>query len=199
MKIDEWLTFFKQHQEKKLFSLQDLSQLTGEQNSSLSVQLTRLIKTGVLKRAARLWYENPFQPPAPEETAMVLRYPCYLSLEYALSKQGILSQHVYTLTLITTKLPYTYTTHHTIYEYHQIQQSLFWGYQSEGTVLIAEPEKAFLDLLYIRCVRTKGLTLKNVQSLLDDMTVTMFKTKRLHQYANQYGTRMKKILDLLAL
>lgn len=53
MKVDEWLNFFKKHKEKKLFSLSDLVQLTGEDKSSLSVQLTRLVKAGVINRAAQ--------------------------------------------------------------------------------------------------------------------------------------------------
>jgi hypothetical protein len=89
-----------------------------------NVGLSRLIHAGVITRAAHGWYENPFSPPSPEEKAMVLRYPSYLSLEYALSKQGILSQGAQTLTLMTTKLPYTYTTTQVVYEYHQIKKGL---------------------------------------------------------------------------
>jgi len=199
MKVDEWLSFFKTHQEKKLFSLQDIAQLTSEPTSSLSVQLTRLIATGVLTRAARRWYENPFNPPHAEETAMVLRYPSYLSLEYALSKHGILSQTVYTLTLVTTKLPYIYKAKHTTYEYHQIHPRLFWGYHQEGTILMAEPEKALLDLLYIRCIRTHQFTRKTLASLLEDMTVSQLRAHRLHQYANRYNTPMTHLVESINL
>ena len=125
MKVDEWINFFKQHSEKKLFSISDLSQLTGISKSSLSVQLTRLVKAKIIRRAAQIWYENPFSNPSAEEISMVVRYPSYLSMEYALSKHGILSQTTYTLTLITTKLPYTYKTKQTVYEYHQIGKSFF--------------------------------------------------------------------------
>ena len=77
MKVDEWLNFFKNHSEKKLFNLSDISQLTGEKKTSLSVQLTRLAKSGVINRAAKFWYENPFNPPSAEEISMVIRYPSY--------------------------------------------------------------------------------------------------------------------------
>ncbi|KAA0014073.1 MAG: hypothetical protein FE037_03000 [Thermoplasmata archaeon] len=50
LKSDEWLLFFKRHRDKKIFSLSDLSQLTGEDKSSLYVQLTRLVKSGLVKR-----------------------------------------------------------------------------------------------------------------------------------------------------
>ena len=195
MKVDEWLSFFKHHREKSLFSLSDLTQLTGEHAASLSVQLTRLVKAGVLSRAAQAWYENPFTPPSSEEVAMVVRYPSYLSLEYALSKQGVLSQSVYILTLVTTKLPYTYTTDHVVYEYHQIHRSLFWGYQQKGVVLTAEPEKAFLDLIYIRCVCTRELPRQRFASLVNDMAVSEFDVERLHRYAEHFGPGTRNVLS----
>ncbi len=199
MKVDVWLSFFKQHREKKVFSLSDLIQLTGEDTSSLSVQLTRLVKAGVITRATRTWYENPFMPPSAEEIAMVLRCPSYLSFEYALSKQGVLSQSVYTLTLVTTKLPYVYTTSRTVYEYHQISRSLFWGYQQSGTVLIAEPEKALLDLIYIRGVSNSELSLDAMASLVDDMAMSAFDLGKLHRYSQKYSPGTRRMLTDLNL
>lgn len=199
MKVDEWLNFFKDNKKKKLFSLSDLTQLTEEKKSSLSVQLTRLVKTDVLNRVAPMWYENPFATPSIEETAMVIRYPSYLSLEYALSKQGILSQTVHTLTLVTTKLPYTYKTNQAVYEYHQMKRSLFWGYKREGTVLTAEPEKALLDLIYIRCARNGGMTQDGLASLVNDMDLSEFDRKRLHRYAERFSSGTRTVLNKLGI
>ncbi len=197
MKVDEWLSFFKHYKEKKLFSLSDIVQLTGENKLSLSVQLTRLVKAGVINRASRTWYENPFIPPPYDEIAMVIRYPSYLSLEYALSKQGLLSQTVYALTLVTTKLPYTYRTDRAIYEYHQISKSLFWGYRREGMVLIAQPEKALLDLIYIRCVKTRELTVRGVASLVNDMALHELDLKKLYMYSERFTPKTRKIITEL--
>ena len=197
MKVDEWLNFFKQHKDKKLFSLSDLSQLTGENKSSLSVQLTRLIKTGIIRRAAQIWYENPFAPPSSEEIAMVIRCPSYLSMEYALSKRGILSQAVYTLTLVTIKLPYTYKVNKTVYEYHQIRKPLFCGFQKEGIVLTAESEKALLDLIYIRCVSNKEMAMDDLSSLVNDMALEELDSKKLHKYAEIFNSRTRRMLDKL--
>jgi len=199
VKVDEWLNFFKNNKKKKLFSLSDLAQLTGENKSSLSVQLTRLVKTNVISRIAQMWYENPFATPSIEETAMVIRYPSYLSLEYALSKQGILSQTVHTLILVTTKLPYTYKTSKAVYEYHQIKKSLFWGYKREGTVLTAEPEKALLDLIYIRCIRNREMNQDNLASLVNDMDLSELERKRLHRYAERFSSGTKNVLYKLGI
>lgn len=194
MKIDEWLNFFKHHKRKKMFSLADLSQLTEEDKSSLAVQLNRLVKAGLVKRIAYGWYENPFAPPSQEEIAMVLRYPSYLSMEYALSKHGILSQTVYTFTLVTTKLPYTYRTEGAVYEYHQISKNLFWGYKKEGLVQIAEPEKALLDLIYIRHAKNGDLDIKRIKSLINDMDINEFNSERLSMYSKKFPPKTRKVL-----
>ena len=197
MKVDEWLGFFKQHKEKKLFSLSDLVQLTGEDSSSLSVQLTRLVKADVIRRAAHMWYENPFTSPSVEEISMVIRYPSYLSMEYALSKHGVLSQATYALTLISTKLPYTFRTNQAVYEYHQICKSLFWGYRREGIVLTAEPEKALLDFIYIRCANAGKLPVSGAASLVNDMDLSEFNFEKLYQYSKKFSPRTRKIITEL--
>lgn len=97
---------------------------------------------------------------------MVLRYPSYLSMEYALSRHGVLSQRVYTLTLITTKLPYTYVRDKATYEYHQVKRSFFFGFEDEDGVMMGTPEKALLDLIYIRM---RDMNEEALRSLIDDM------------------------------
>lgn len=199
MKVDEWLSFFKQHPEKKLFSLSDLLQLTGEQNSSLKVQLSRLVKSGVVPRCANEWYENPFSPPSAEEIAMILRLPSYLSLEYALSIHNILSQTVYRLTLVTTKLPYTFKTKSTVYEYHQINKNLYWGFSTTGFVRVAEPEKALLDLIYIRYVKSKKISFAQLSSMINDMYLEDLDTDKVHRYVQKFSPGTKSVVETLKL
>lgn len=192
------MRFFRRNSQKKVFSLSDLSQLTEERKDSLAVQLSRLVKAGFVKRIAYRWYANPFSPPSKEEIAMGLRRPAYLSMEYALAGHGILSQAVHTLTLVTTKLPYTYRTEDATYEYHQIRKNLFWGYRRYGTVQTAEPEKALLDFVYIHQKRG-DLTVDRTASLLDDMDVNELDYRKLREYAQRFPAKTGEILaDLTA-
>jgi predicted transcriptional regulator of viral defense system len=197
MKIDKWLDFFKNNKNKSLFSFSDVVILTGENKASIAVQLSRLVKSGIIEHPVRGWYVNPFRAPSNEELAMVIRYPSYLSLEYALSKHGILSQNVFTYTLISTKLPYIYRTNENIFEFHQVKRSLFWGYQKEGFVQIAEPEKALLDLVYIKVVRGRNLNPSALGSLMEDMYLEEIDHKKLFQYADRYDETTLKILSRL--
>jgi len=199
MKVNEWLDFFKNNSEKKLFSLSDLSQLTGINKPSLSVQLSRLTKKNIIKRASKDWYENPFNNPTNEEISMVIRYPSYISMEYLLSKKNILSQAVQTYTLITTKLPYTYQKKDKTFEYHQIGKNLFFGYVKENKITLAEPEKALLDIIYIRYLKNNEFSFNSIKSLIDDMAIEEINLKKLDRYSNIFGRKMNETINKLGL
>jgi predicted transcriptional regulator of viral defense system len=197
MRVDEWLDLFRGNRGKGLFSLSDLVLLTGDQRSSLTVQLSRLVSSGVIERPARGWYANPFATPSDEEVAMVIRRPSYLSMEYALSRSGILSQRVHVLTLVTTNLPYTFRSGDAVLEYHQVKRSLFRGYVPEGDVQVAEPEKALLDLIYVRHVRGRDLTMGALGSLVDDMDLEEMDPARLSLHARAFDVRTRRALEQL--
>ncbi len=194
MKLSEWLELFRAYPGKKLFSVRELAAITGEDLRRLSVELNRLTGKGVVRRVCRSWYENPFCPPSREEIAMVLRRPSYLSLEYALSRRGVLLQSVERLTLVTTELPYTYRTERGVFEYHQVKPRLFWGYEGDGAVLVAHPEKALLDLLYLRCTRNRELSGENLVSLLDDMDLELLDVEKLREYSEVFPKAVRRLL-----
>lgn len=83
-----------------------------------------------------------------------LRSPSYISLESALSFHHIIPEQSFTITAITTLKTIEYNTPKGIFSYKTIKPNLFFGYtiilQKKGrSVLIAEPEKALLDFLYL--------------------------------------------------
>jgi hypothetical protein len=195
MRVDDWLDLFRENRTKSLFSLSDLVLLTGDDRSSLSVQLSRLVRSGVVERPVRGWYSNPFAPPSDEELAMVVRRPSYISMEYGLARRGILSQTVHVLTLVTTRLPYTFRSGPRVLEYHQVKRDLYWGYESEGNVLVAEPEKALLDLIYVRLVRGRSMERGAIDSLMDDMYIEDLDHGRLSRYADAYDSRTRQVIS----
>ena len=194
MRTADWMRLFKEHRRKKLFSLADLVQLTDEKRPSLLVQLSRLEKAGLVDRVARGWYANPFNPPALDEIATAIRFPSYISLEYALARHSVLSQFPYTVTLVTTLPPALHQTHRTRFEYSHISRRLFWGYRYEEGVPVAEPEKALLDLIHIRHVRTRELDPTRLASLLDDMYLDELNMDRLQDYAKRFDARTRDAL-----
>ncbi len=195
MKVDDWIDLFRENRNKRLFSLSDLVLLTGDDRSSLSVQLSRLVRSGMIERPIRGWYSNPLAPPTEEELAMVVRRPSYLSMEYGLARRGILSQAIHVYTLVTTRLPYTFRSGPRVLEYHQVKKDLFWGYEREGNVLVAEPEKALLDLIYVRFVRGRSMGRGALDSLIDDMYLEDLDDGRLSRYAEVFDSKTKQVIS----
>lgn len=132
--------------------------------------------------------------PTFEEISMVIRNPCYLSMEYALSRHNVLSQRVYTFTLVTTKLPYSFKTGECMFEYHQVKKNLFWGYTTDNDIKTAEPEKALLDLIYVRVVKGRGHKNSYLGSLMDDMCLEDLDQKKLVSYSKRFDKTTRRIL-----
>ena len=197
MKLTDWLQLFRQHPEKPLFQVADLAQLTGLDPGGLATELTRLVAKGVLGRPVRGWYANPFRTPSDEEIAMVLRTPSYLSLEYALSAASVLSQWSFRLTLVTTGAPYLFTPEKPRFEYHHLNRKLFFGYQVRDGVAWAEPEKALLDLIYLRHLKTGNLDENRIRSLLGDMYLEELRPDLLREYTGAFGRYSGRLLALL--
>lgn len=115
-------------------------------------------------------------------------------MEYALSFHSVLSQSTYTITLITTRQPYIYRRGKSVFEYHQITRGLFWGFEKMDDFYMAKPEKALLDLIYIRLVRNREFSPHGLMSLIDDMYLENMNKDRLEKYANIFGGKTLKIV-----
>jgi hypothetical protein len=102
-------------------------------------QLTRWVKKGYLLKLKNGIYafNKDYGQIRGEAVATVLYQPSYLSMESALSYYGFIPEMVYTYVSVTSKT----------------NSTLFWGYEEvktdTGRYLIAEPEKAVLDYLYL--------------------------------------------------
>lgn len=88
-----------------------------------------------------------------EEVSFLLYQPSYISLEWALSHYGIIPDVVHAMTAITTKTTRTRTNDFGRFIYRNLKSELFFGYTvhttAYGKYLLAEPEKALLDYLYL--------------------------------------------------
>jgi predicted transcriptional regulator of viral defense system len=83
-----------------------------------------------------------------------LREPSYISTEYALQYYSLIPEAVFLHTSVTTKKTLLIKSPIGNFNYQSIKENLFFGYKLEGQgnskFKIAEPEKALLDLLYLR-------------------------------------------------
>ncbi len=123
--------------------------------------------------------------------------PSYISLETALSFYGIIPESTYTLTSVSTRATHTFKTLGKEFSYTKIKKNFFTGYtllaNNNEKFLIAEPEKAFLDYLYMASLNKKKLNNRFNLSILDKQKLKqwqrLFNNSRINQlisnlYAN---------------
>ncbi|MBI2459368.1 MAG: hypothetical protein HYV53_02320 [Parcubacteria group bacterium] len=109
-------------------------------------------KHGLLVRLRKGLYALKEMIPNEEVIANALYQPSYISLEYALSRYGIIPEMPYTITSVTTKITTVFTALGRDFSYQKIKKSAYTGYIPEEvgrrTIFIATPEKALVDYLY---------------------------------------------------
>jgi predicted transcriptional regulator of viral defense system len=136
-----------------VFSTKDISKLFPGFDSR---RLVEWQQKGYLQKLTNKWYH--FSDIAKDENmhfriANCLCRPSYVSMESALSLYDFIPEGVYTIQSITTRKTIHYETVTGSYQYRSLRSSLFFGYRATRNrntpVLIAEPEKAILDYLYL--------------------------------------------------
>jgi len=127
--------------------------------ADVASQLSRWVASGKLLQLRRRVYALPAarrrRAPHAFETANLLVRPSYVSLEAALSFHGMIPEAVFTTTSITSARPVLHRTPLGDFDYRHVLAGLFWGYRSVEvapgvSALVARPEKALLDLVYLR-------------------------------------------------
>ncbi|MDA1079234.1 MAG: hypothetical protein O2840_00925 [bacterium] len=116
--------------------------------------------------------------------ANILYSPSYISFETALNHHGILSQFPYESTSATPKKSKSKHVDEKLYSYVHIKKSLFWGYAKVDGALLAEPEKALLDQLYISSKGLKGHS-------IDEYDYEQLNLKKFWQYAKSFPQTAK--------
>ncbi len=129
--------------------------------SIIRVQISRWKKAGKIIRLKRGIYVlaksyrkvEVYEP----YIAAILKKPSYISLEKSLEYYNLIPEAVKVYTSITTKKPCRFISELGIFDYKHIKRSFFWGYTAntvnKQTAFIAVPEKALLDLCYLKNVR----------------------------------------------
>jgi predicted transcriptional regulator of viral defense system len=140
-----------------LFSPQDLRHLLKASEVSLRFLLTRAHKRGDVEKFRRGLYALRDQAPSELAIANALVRPSYVSFHYALAYYHLIPEAVYRVASATTRNTHRFQVAGTEYSYHHLKPAAFAGYKPERvgdrTILIAEPEKAFLDSLYLATLR----------------------------------------------
>jgi len=133
---------------KDVVSIKDIQKIFPGENQ-LKVSVKRMLDAGVLFPVTRGVYAIHPEKLDIEKVASQLYYPSYISFESALSKYGIINQGLYGLTLATTRHSKKITLAGVDCEYSQLHEKLFFGFDLVNGTYLAQPEKAFLDQIYL--------------------------------------------------
>lgn len=134
------------------FSRIDLA-LAGQR--ILDYQLSLWVKKGYLIRLKNglYAYRRDMEKIRGEEVAFLLCQPSYLSLETALAWYGFIPEIVHAFTSVTSRVTRSFENPFGRFIYRHVKRELLWGYtemrSAHGLYLLAEPEKALLDYLYL--------------------------------------------------
>lgn len=151
------------------FDTLTLGRVLGLQGETLHANIGRWVRQGILLQLRRGLYvtadylqTSPVRDPYTEFIANRLKVPSYLSMEYVLQKQALISESVFGLTSVTRKKTYHYQNTLGIFTYASIKPALFTGYEivTKGAFEIrqARPMKALFDYLYFRTQRVMEIT-----------------------------------------
>ncbi|WP_139786902.1 type IV toxin-antitoxin system AbiEi family antitoxin domain-containing protein [Desulfamplus magnetovallimortis] len=179
-----------------IFSRQELSLLGF---NIYDYQLSLWVKKGLLLRFKNGIYAftRKIKNLKCEEIAYFIYQPSYISLESALSYYNFIPEMVYSQTSVTAKINRTFDNIFGRFIYRHIKKELFWGYQvistEHGQFLMAEPEKAILDYLYLNITNIKTSDdFKAIRLNHEQIGQTLNKSK-FTQYLNAFNMpRMKK-------
>ena len=146
---------------RPIFATRELAAISGKSASTVIQCLNRLARDGLLIKVYRgVWAEPGPRPLSPFDIIPYVfpRHRVYVSFITALHLHGIIEQIPQVMTLASPAHTRTIRTHAGVFSVHQISPPFFDGfdwYQGDGNFLIAEPEKALIDSLYLSSRRNK--------------------------------------------
>lgn len=146
----------------RVVTTRDVSLLTGKSLSTTTQSLGNLARDGVVVKICRgVWAQSiGSEAISPYEVAMRLfpLHRAYVSFISALHIHGIIEQIPQVTTLASTAHAGTIRTAVGVFHVHHIAPSFFAGfgwYKGNGSFLVAEPEKAFVDCIYLSAYKKK--------------------------------------------
>jgi predicted transcriptional regulator of viral defense system len=140
-----------------LFETRDVAALLKVGRSNATQIAARLAKAGLLIRVARgKWALRNANRFAVAEH-LTFPFPAYISLQSALYHHGMISQIPAVTYAVSLARPRRYETPLGVFSIHHVEPHFFFGFETDetGCAKIAIPEKALLDLCYLRPTRTR--------------------------------------------
>lgn len=170
----------------------------GGSKQAHRLSLTRWVKSGKVIRLKRGLYTLPDDRRKIQFSLMwlanALYSPSYLSLEFALSWHDMIPERVSAITSVSRLKTAKFSNPMGVFTYRHLKRELFFGFKErtdefKRSFLIATPEKALLDTIYLS--RDWESNRQFVEQNLRLQQLDQLSKKRLKLFAKKF--RMKKI------
>ena len=149
-----YLTFYQQFARQAIVSTLAIRKVFPAFDTR---RLVEWQQKGYLQRLTNEWYrftDVTSSEPLLWWTANRIYQPSYVSLETALSYHGLIPEGVFSTTSVSTRKTRTITTPVGTFSYRTVKPAFYFGYTilrwEDCPVLMADREKALLDLCYFR-------------------------------------------------
>jgi len=174
--------------ESPFFTTSSLQAIFGATRESTRTIAARLVKRGILVRIRRDLYALVNSKYSLFSLGNALCQPSVISLESALNYWGLIVQ-VPQIIFSTSLRSYRYEAENATFVYRRVMPSLIrFGQMKVEDFYITQPEKAFLDTLYMR---TKGL----VELLPEDVDMGKLDAELLAYYGRFYPDRVRELVS----
>ena len=182
--------------DRPFFELRELRQVAATTESQLTNQLSEWAQQGKVLRLRRGKYLlGPHYRKFTPSTYYVANYlyrPSYVSLSTALQFYGLIPEAVAMTQSVTPRHGREWASDLGQFFYQSIKRDRFWGYQEEvldklpaqNRFMIARPEKAFLDLVYLQ----KGEWTRERLVEMRFQSIESIDPERLQQYAERFDS-----------
>lgn len=185
---------------KPIFTAQDL-RIAGI--DILPVQMSKWVKKKYLIKLKKGVYafrarKNELMP---ETISHYMYEPSYISLERALATYGIIPEMVYNTTAVTVHKTLNIQNELGIFIYRKIKKELFFGYNrmqaGNNFYLIAEPEKALLDYMYLNSAQINNQD--DIKELrLNEFNLQVLDMEKFKKYLHIFNSKkLNKIYKLI--
>ncbi len=155
-----------------IFTINDvLKYFSNEPENQINTQIHRLLKSGNIVSIKRGLYIFANTEVDEFVLANKIYSPSYVSMESVLNIYGVIPDIPVNVTSMTTVTPKKITSKKGVFLYSKIKKDLFFGYESKldssGKMyyLIASPEKALLDYIYVRKIKNLDENRINILNL----------------------------------
>ncbi len=155
------ILFFIKRLKRPIFTTSEVSLISGKSLSATVQALNVLEQQGLIFKVYRgVWAEVGSKDISPYKVVpyLFLKQRVYVSFISALHLHGMIEQIPQVVTIASTGHTKVIHTNLGVFSLHRIAADFFSGfnwYQDRGDFLIAEPEKALVDSLYISSCKKK--------------------------------------------